>query len=88
MVSQRVVSDLNSPVYYRWVIGHMSHELWVTWVMGQNSDGSHGSGSNYIDPLSALILTHRHTHTRSYIRTHTTPKHTLSFKLLPMQSST
>ena len=41
MVYRRVVSDLSWPVFYRW-------------VMGQNPDGSHDSGSNYIDPLSAL----------------------------------
>ena len=42
MVYRRFVSDLNWPVYY-------------CWVMDQPSDGSHESGSNYIDPLSAPI---------------------------------
>ena len=48
MVDRRVVTDLNWPVCYRRVMGH-------TRYMGQYSDGSHGFGSNYIDPLSALI---------------------------------
>ena len=48
MIDRRVVTDLNWPVFYRRVMGH-------TRYMGQYSDGSRGFGSNYIDPLSALI---------------------------------
>ena len=71
MVYQRVVSDLDWPVHYRWVMGHiwvktlighmglgqniLTHALSA--LMGQNPDGSHGFGSNYNDPLSALIKT-------------------------------
>ena len=47
MVYRRVASDLN------WLF--IIDGSWVTWVMGQNLDRSHESGSNYIDPLSALI---------------------------------
>jgi hypothetical protein len=38
-------------MYY--VVGH-----WVTWVMGQWSDGSHGSWATIYDPLSALHCTY------------------------------
>ena len=43
MAYRRVVSDLNWPVYYRWVMGHMGH-------LGQNLMG-------YVD-LGQTILTH------------------------------